>query len=65
MEFHKILGISIIGGLWFLGVCSYIYACIKTRTWPFEVPDCELFDRAFKTKDENEQENSTHEKGRG
>lgn len=30
-----------------LGLCLYLYMWVKTKTWPFEISDEELFAKAF------------------
>ena len=57
MELHKIIGISIIGGLWLFGVIAYIWALIRTRTWPCQLSDAELFERAFSPEPHKNSEN--------
>ena len=54
MKVETIVAISILGGLWFLGVCIYVCAWIKTKTWPFQLSDDELFSKAFGKGDDNE-----------
>ena len=54
MSSNAIAAISIFGGVWLIGVIFYIYSWIKTHTKPFELPDDELFERAFGDKEKDE-----------
>ena len=47
MEVEHIVALSILGPLWLGGVVVYIYSWIKTKTWPFQLSDDELFRRVF------------------
>ena len=56
MDAASIIGLSIIGGLWFIGVLCYVYAWIKTRTFPFQLRDDELFSKAFNVKEDDDKD---------
>ena len=53
MSSDAIAGFAIFGGIWFIGVLVYIYSWIKTRTWPFELSEDELLERAFGDKEKD------------
>lgn len=47
MSEGHLLALLILGGLWVSGVLAYLFAWVKTRTWPGQLEDDELFKRAF------------------
>lgn len=65
MSISNIIGLSILGGLWFCGVCAYIYSWAKTRTLPFQLPDDELFRKAFGVEKPPENKEEKWEKDTG
>lgn len=52
MEVEHILALSILGSLWLSGVIGYIYSWVKTKTWPFQLSDDELFRKALNLEKE-------------
>jgi len=50
MDISLIVVLSILGGLWCMGIMIYVVAWIKTRTKPGELPRDKLFEKAFGVK---------------
>ncbi len=54
MSANGIAFLATFGGIWLIGAICYVYSWIKTRTKPFELPDDELFERAFGDKEKDD-----------
>lgn len=58
MEAEHIVALSILGSLWLGGVIGYIYSWIKTKTYPFQLSNDELFRKVFNMEKGKEDNNN-------